>query len=355
MQTRREFVKTAGALVGAALLPKPRAMAFGPPPGRKTKHVIFIAFAGGVRSRETILAPQNVPNLMALAERGIRENARGFNPTLFEYVRKELKLPASEAWLSTTAGAQQLNFSHGLHKDYGPAYGANVIAGDGVFNADLTDAIMKLGRGKPPGEAEEALVLKLRSAMHPDFAAPADHNLNDQAAAARIERYLMNEITGNSTRDLTGPGAADAKAIRVAANILQIFRPTLLGIVLGEADTAHGSFNRYVEIIRRNDEELGKLFKLVRADQDLKDSTAIFLLPEFGRDKDLNQRSGLDHGDASDELHKVALIASGPDLPVGKSFGDEIASVDVCATVGALLGVKTPVAQGSRIRRLALS
>jgi hypothetical protein len=93
----------------------------------------------------------------------------------------------------------------------------------------------------------------------------------------------------------------------------------------------------------------------VRADQDLKDSTAIFLLPEFGRDKDLNQRSGLDHGDASDELHKVALIASGPDLPVGKSFGDEIASTDVCATVGALLGVKTPVAQGSRIRRLALS
>ncbi|MFO0985575.1 MAG: hypothetical protein U1E76_28215 [Planctomycetota bacterium] len=382
---RREFLQQTGSFVGGALLARMAAaapaLAMPAAGGRKTRRVLFVAFAGGVRSRETILAPQNVPNLMALAERGtvfpatrvmnvghfgatlslftgcteymgIRENTRGFNPTLFEYVRKQLKLPASDVWLSTTAGAQQLNFSYGLHKDYGPAYGANVIAGDGLFNADLTDAVTRLGSPRALAESEEALVLKLRSAMRPDFALAAGERLNDQEAAARIERYLLNEITGHSTRDLTGPGAADAKAIRVGASILQLFRPRLLGIVLGEADTAHGSYNRYVEIIRRNDEELGKLFKLIDKDQELSDSTAVFLLPEFGRDKDLNQRNGLDHGDQSDELLKVAMIAAGPDFPRGKTATEDIASIDVCPTIGALLGVKTPQAQGGRLKKL---
>ena len=76
------------------------------------------------------------------------------------------------------------------------------------------------------------------------------------------------------------------------------------------------------------------------------------MLPEFGRDKDLNQRSGLDHGDQSDELLEVALIAAGPDFPQKRTFTDDIASIDVCPTIGALLGVKTPFAQGARIKKL---
>ena len=128
----------------------------------------MIAFAGGVRTRETFGTPANVPNLQAMADegvlytrvrsanlghfgaalslftgiseaRGIRENSRGPDPTLFEYVRKDLGLPASEVWISTSGGAQQTNYSYGLHQGYGPQYGANTLDGDGLFNEEFRD------------------------------------------------------------------------------------------------------------------------------------------------------------------------------------------------------------------------
>ena len=40
-------------------------------PALKTKRVLVVLFAGGVRSRDTIGTPANVPNLMRLAKQGL--------------------------------------------------------------------------------------------------------------------------------------------------------------------------------------------------------------------------------------------------------------------------------------------
>src|SRR5262249_1557233 len=156
--------KAAGVAAGAAALPPPAlaALARIPRLGKyKTERAIVVAFAGGVRSRETIGAPANVPNLMKIAKggvlftntraanlghfgasspiftgiggpQGIRENDRGDFPTLFEYLRKQLGLGANEVWLSATGGVQQQNFTHSYHRSYGAPYGANLISSDGI-------------------------------------------------------------------------------------------------------------------------------------------------------------------------------------------------------------------------------
>ena len=142
-------------------------------------------------------------------------------------------------------------------------------------------------------------------------------------------------------------GAGDAKALRIAGNILQIFRPQLLCVSLTSADVAHGSYNAYVDVIRRNDQELGRIVDTVNGDPQLKDSTSIFVLPEFGRDRDLNLRRGLDHGDDSDELHKVALVAWGPDFRKGRVVNQEVRSLDVMPTVAGLFGAPAGGARGT--------
>ena len=53
--------------------------------------------------------------------------------------------------------------------------------------------------------------------------------------------------------------AADAKALRTARNLLAVFKPRVVGVVLQQADIAHGSFNGYAEIVRRNDAAIGEL------------------------------------------------------------------------------------------------
>lgn len=370
---RRLFLGGAAAATAMALSPTARARSF----ERKTKHVVLIAFAGGVRTRETFATPGNVPTLVSLAEegvlykrvkssnlghfgaalslftgvsepRGIRENARGEDPTLFEYVRKQLDLPASDVWVSTSGGAQQTNYSYSVHPDYGARFGANAVDGDGLFNAEFRSIVAALGRPRTLGDRESALLARMKDSLGRGAAGTA---LNSPESAAQIERFILEELTGGAS-DLRGANAADAKAIRVARNLLVLFKPRLISIVLQNADVAHTSFNGYVDVVRQNDAAIGDLMKAIRADASLRDSTAVLVCPEFGRDRDLNSRRGLDHGDGSDELEYVSAVAWGPDFARKRVIEDDVQAVDMCPTVCELLGASSPHSKAKRLPRL---
>ena len=372
--SRRGFLKGSGvAMMGLPWLSSP---AFAKKK-YKTKHVVMVAFAGGVRSRETVEKPSNIPNLMRIAEqgiicpkidvmnnghfgatmsiftgkrefRGIRENERGENPTVFEYVRKGATLPANMVWLSTSGGAQQRNLVYSGHEDYGEKYGANLIDADGVFNTEFRKVIDSFGRPSVPTDKEIEVVGKLRGAMQ---APPKMANgvSNDADTIDRLQRYILQEIAGKTAR-ITGPGSSDARAIQVAVSVLRIFKPTMLGVVLQNADIAHGSFNAYENVIKRADEQLGVLWDSVQADPELRDSTTIMVLPEFGRDRNLNQRNGLDHGDNTPQLRQVAMVGAGPDFKSGKVISSAMKSIDVCPTACELLGVKSEHVDGKIMR-----
>lgn len=369
---RRQFLLTSGLGLGAAAL-CPSAFAAG---NRKTKHVVLVALAGGVRSKETIESPDNIPNLMRIAGGGvvcpnvkaenvghygaalslftgnvevfgIREYGRSENPTLFEYLRKGLALPANSVWLSTTNGNQQTNFSYGVHPKYGQRFGANLISADGVFNAEFKQIVNSFGTPKIPSEQEADVVTRMRDAID---LRPGDKSLSADAVSQRsVEQFILEEI-GGKTVSLTGPGASDAKALRVASNILRVFKPTFLGVALQEADVAHNSFNSYVEIIRRNDAEIGRLYDTIQQDPELRDSTTMFVVPEFGRDRDLNERNGLDHGDGSTELNRVAMFAWGADVRANKTVKESIATIDLAPTICHLFDVKSEYAHGKVLR-----
>ena len=242
--TRRGFLKTGAALAGAVALRQP-LLAAATSSSTKTKRVLLVLFAGGVRSRDTLGTPMNVPNLMRLAEKGvvfpncgsanlghygaslsiltgvpeymgIRENSRGYNPTVFEYLRKELKLPASSTWLSANNGSQGVNFAYGLNKGWGSPYGANVIDGDGIFNQEFREVLAQFGTPRADSAKEYETLGRLRGSIEDRVGAKA---LNDDATAARVEKYIVDELTNNETVSLTGPGAGDAKALRIAGNI----------------------------------------------------------------------------------------------------------------------------------------
>jgi len=367
--TRRKFLGSSAAAVGLTALPK--LPAFVAPPG-KTKHVVLVAFAGGVRAKEVIGTPANVPNLMRIASQGIvmpnircenvghygaalsiftgnveylgiRENEKGTNPTLFEYLRKDAGLSASDVWLSTAGGAQGRLFASSTHANYGESYAANVLDGDGIFNVEFKKVLDSFGRPRADAAKDRQALEILGKALDPRQVESIQGGKRiDPDQMRRVESFLLEELSGSNTR-VTGPGAPDVKAIRIGLNLLRVFKPRVLGITLQSHDIAHGSFNGYVEVIRRNDEELGKLWDAIQQDPSLKDCTSIFVLPEFGRDKDLNQRNGLDHGDRSDEMLKVFLVAAGPDLKKNKIVASEARTIDVCPTVLSLF-TKKPAA-----------
>jgi hypothetical protein len=341
---------------------------------------VIVAFAGGVRSRDTIGTPANVPNLLRIAKsgvlfpnthssnlghfgaalsiftgtadfQGIRENDRGDFPTVFEYLRKQLSLPANDVWLSATGGVQQQNFTHSYHRSYGAAYGANLISGDGIFNAEFQSILGSFGKVRAASEPEAEILAKLRGALSEEFRGRngATSELNPPEALRSIEKFILDELNQGTSR-ITGPGAGDAKTMRIAGNLFRGFKPKVLGVVLQNHDVAHARYNEYIEVIRRNDEELGRLWDGIQADPTLRATTSIFILPEFGRNKDLNERNGLDHGDGSPDINIISLVVAGPDFKKDQVIKKDVTALDVCPTVCELLGAKPEMAKGKPIK-----
>lgn len=372
----RRTILRSGALgaltLGAKALPSRAVSGVSP----RVERIVIVALAGGVRTRETLGTPSNVPNLMRLAEhgvlfprtrasnlghfgatlsiftgisesRGIRDNARGTDPTLFEYLRKDLGLKASEVWISTSGGAQEANLAYSLHPDYGSRFGAGTLDGDGIFNTEFNALLGTYGKPRDLGIKEQALFERMRGSI----GGAEQEALASVDSVERVESFLLEELR-RGTQDIKGIGAADAKAFRVARNLLAVFRPRILAVVLRDADVAHGNFNNYVQVIRRNDEMLGELWGCVQADPELASTTAMFVLPEFGRDADLNSRRGLDHGDGSEDLNYVSLLCLGPGFRRGEVAREEVSTIDVCATVCALAGADARYARGKRLPRL---
>jgi hypothetical protein len=273
--------------------------------------------------------------------RGIRENSRGPDPTIFEYLRKDLQLDKGDVWVTTSGGAQQVNYSYGLHPDYGAQYGANILDGDGIFNREFEGLLDRWGKPKDMPADEKAILDRLRRGLGTGDA------VKDAEQQARVEEYILNELT-RGTSDIRGAAAGDRKALRLARNLLSIFKPKVTGVVLQNADIAHGSYNGYVEVVRQNDAAIGELMTAIREDEELAATTAVFVCPEFGRDSDLNARRGLDHGDGSDDLRTVGGVCWGPDFKRGVEV-DGHRTIDLMATICDLFGANAKYAKGSKL------
>src|SRR6476659_4967114 len=156
-RSRREFLReaTGAVAVGTLLCPYPLS-ALALPRARKA---IVVTFGGGARDDETF-APDgqdNIPHMLTeLAPRstfftqvinrgilghyvataslatGVYETVNNFAsippeyPTVFEYFRRDLKRPPSDAWVvAPSNGFNRIGESN--HRAYGPGLGARVI------------------------------------------------------------------------------------------------------------------------------------------------------------------------------------------------------------------------------------
>src|SRR5947207_14430055 len=168
-RNRREFLRdAAGLALGSTLLPSRLLARSGV--AQKDRKVVVITFGGGARDQETF-APEgqeNIPNLLkelipqssfftqvvnrgilghyvatASLATGVYETINNFaslppeSPTIFEYFRKELKRPSSDAWvIAPSNGFNRIGESS--HRSFGPGTGARVILPKHLLTAAMS-------------------------------------------------------------------------------------------------------------------------------------------------------------------------------------------------------------------------
>jgi hypothetical protein len=362
------------AWLGGAAPPAARAG----PAAPRCEHVVLVIFGGGVRTKEFLGRPDLLPNVRQIGAAGLASAgwARGGDthegasaailtgvdqpgaydagrpppwPTVLEYARKGLSLSDRDAWFASYADGPALLLAASAHGEYGRASAPGLAYGDGPFGEPMRSLLALYGRPSPTKEATWALLAGLRAASSSDEVAPrarATPVLDPASAEAlRLETALLEEVDRRA-RDIAGANAQDARAVRAAAFVLRAFRPRLVVVRLGQADVAHGNLFSYWDVLKRNDAEVGRLRAVIAADPALRDTTALFVVPDMGRDEEQNAGGGYDHADGSADATTVAVVAEGAGIRRGATPKGRPSVRDLCPTIGRLLGFPTPYAQG---------
>ena len=368
-RSRRDFLRdSAGLALGSTLLRSPLARAATLPKSRK---VIVVTFGGGARDQETF-APEgqeNVPNMMreliprasfftqvvnrgilghyvatASLATGVYETINNFaslppeNPTVFEYYRKDLKRPSSDAWVvAPSNGFNRIGESN--HRSYGTGLGARVILPKHLLKAAMT------------GSKTDYEHL-LRDNYETPYYTPELSGKDFELEQLEMILKLSADDFRAHARTLSSP---DELSVYIVHQLMRHVAPSLLWITLHDIDVAHaGAYSLYIEGIRRTDRLCAELWKTIESEPEYAGKTTMLVLPDFGRDADNDSGgNGFQHHRTGDALSRTTwLVAIGPGIREGVVYDRATESLDLVPTLGAILGFSPSLAQGKPIREL---
>jgi hypothetical protein len=367
--TRRSFLRSAAAVGTASRL-------FGFAPLRaaalpREQKTVVVTFGGGARDEETF-APEgqeNIPHLMnelipqatfctqvvnhgilghyvatATLATGVYEQFDNFadvapkNPTVFEYFRKGLGRPATDTWvIAPSNGFNRIGQSDGTQ--FAPGFGAQVI---------LPKHLLASALSKTSTSSAGLDFLLQDNYEDPLFTPPAVQSNVQLSGLIEMLHLSVDEFTHHA-KTLS---SADELSVYVMRQLMRQFAPSLLWITLHDMDIAHsGAYSLYLEGIRRTDRLCAEIWQMIENDPEYKGRTTLLILPDFGRDSDFSASgNGFQHHRTGDPLSRTTwMMALGPHIRQSRTVDRPLDSLDLVATLGAMMNFATPSAKGKPI------
>jgi hypothetical protein len=361
---RREFLRYAAGLgVSSTLLGFSPLHAAALPSGRK---IIVVTFGGGARDEETF-APegqQNIPNMLgtllpqstffgrvenhgilghyvatASLATGVYETFDNFaavppaNPTVFEYFRKDLGRPGTDAWVvAPSNGFNRIGESE--NRRYGRGLGAGVILPKRLLKAAMRTT------------SQSGYAHLLRDNYEDPFFTP--ETAGNEVELRQLEELLRLSV-GEFTKHALTLNSPDELSVYIAQQLMKQFAPSLLWITLHDIDVAHsGAYSLYLQGIQRSDRLCAEIWQAAQTEPDYAGKTTMFILPDFGRDSDFSAGgNGFQHHRTGDALSRTTwMMVMGRGIRPGEFVDRPVESLDLVPTLGALLGFSTPLARG---------
>lgn len=366
-ESRRDFLRSAAGLAIGSALMGASPFLHGEAVRRKRK-VIVITFGGGARDQETF-APEgqeNIPNMMrelipqssffshvtnrgilghyvatASLATGVYETLNNFaavppeHPTVFEYFRRDLKRPATDAWVVA------------------PSNGFNRIGESGCrsYGEGATVILPKhlLAAAQPGGaDLEHLLRDNYESPLYTPELGGGEFELEQ---LNRILRLSVDDFTAHA-RTLSSP---DELSVYIAKRLMQQEAPSLLWITMHDIDVAHsGAYSLYIDGIRRTDRLCAELWQAVESHPEYAGNTTMFILPDFGRDADYDAGgNGFQHHRTGDLASRTTwMMALGAGVKPGVIYDEPMQSIDLVPSLGAIMGFSPVESNGKPIPEL---
>jgi len=378
--SKRRFIQLAGLSIANRVLPS-RLWGAAKQPGAGRK-VIIVTFGGGVRYAETF-APEglrNIPRLVEMKPHGLffrscanagvlshynatasiltgnwqRVDDFGFqppaSPTIFEFYRKATGVGPTDAWAIATNKSFSM-IGSGSGRDLGQRYGPNLVLPKQL----LLEAVENMAGTKvDAGVANRENVLRhLETVLSEGYEGvgwtifKAGRQL-DRAVRETLAHALVEYINGPEA-----PSSGDELTFFIAREVMREFAPRLMLVNFWDMDVAHwGSYSLYLQAITKTDRLTYLLWEEIESNPNYKDKTTLLILPELGRDGDLNTANGfLNHRSGDASCRNMWMLAMGAGVPAGE-IERPVFHVDLAATAGELLGIKAGEMTGRPMREI---
>lgn len=370
-RTRREFLRDVGGMaVGTAFMNTVNPFAHGMSLKKKRKTIV-VTFGGGARDQETFAleGQMNIPHMLrelipqssfftqvtncgilghyvatASLATGVYETLNNFSavppdhPTVFEYFRKDLGRPGSDAWVvAPSNGFNRIGESD--CRSYGPEFGAQVILPKHLLSA------ASIGRHADYDHL-----------LHDNYETPlyVPHLEGGEFELKQLEQILklsVSDFTAHA-RTLSSP---DELSVYIARRLMHQESPSLLWLTMHDIDVAHsGAFSLYVDAIRRTDRLCAELWNAIQQEPEYAGNTTLLILPDFGRDADEDSGgNGFQHHRTGDPASRTTwMMALGAGVRQGIVYDTPIQSIDLVPTLGSMMGFDAAQSQGKPIKEL---
>ena len=368
--SRRDFLRgAAGLALGSALLGG-SPFIYGATAAKRRK-VIVITFGGGARDQETF-APEgqeNIPHLMkelipqasfftqvmnrgilghyvatASLATGVYETLNNFSsvppdhPTVFEYYRKDLNRPSSDAWVvAPSNGFNRIGESD--YRTYGNGLGATVVLPKHLLSA-----------------ANSSATTDYDHLLHDSYESPL---YTPQLAGSEFELQQLEMILKLSVDDFMAHArtvsSPDELSVYIVKRLMQQEAPSLLWVTMHDIDIAHaGAYSLYVDAIRRTDRLCAELWQAAQSEPEYAGNTTLFILPDFGRDADQDAGgNGFQHHRTGDTASRTTwMLALGAGVRQGVVYDRPMQSIDLVPSIGSIMGFSASLSQGKPIQEL---
>ena len=368
--SRRDFLRDAARMALGATLMGASPFVHGQAAAKKRK-VIVITFGGGARDQETF-APEgqeNIPHLLhelipqssffthvtnqgilghyvatASLATGVYETLNNFSaiapehPTVFEYFRKDLKRPPSDAWVvAPSNGFNRIGESE--CRSYGSGLGARVVLPKHLLSATTS------GRAT---DYEHLLRDNYETPLYVPQIGGGEFELR------QLETILKLSVDDFRAHALT-VSSPDELSVYIAKRLMKQESPSLLWITMHDIDIAHsGAYSLYIDAIQRTDRLCAEIWKAVQSEPEYAGNTTLLILPDFGRDSDQDPGgNGFQHHRTGDAASRTTwMMALGAGTRQGVVYDRPLQSIDLVPSLGAMMGFSPALSQGKPIKEL---
>jgi hypothetical protein len=329
------------------------------------KKVVVVTFGGGARDEETFAeaGQRYIPRMLGelipqasfftqVVNRGILghyvanasmatgcyETFDNFtpvspaHPTLFEYYRRDRQRGSDDVWvIAPSNGFDRIGASSA--PGYGSKLGATM-----VLPKRLLGGLSK-GRSEPFDHLLRDSYEDTSTVMVSD-----QHAISLVALAERLKLPADQFLA--YAANVTSP---DELSLYIAQHLMATLAPSLIWVTLHDIDIAHaGAYSLYTGAISRTDRICAELWKSIQQNPEYNGKTAMFILPDFGRDGDFEPGgNGFQHHRTGDPLSRTTwMLALGAGVRENVSVDRLIESVDLVPTLATLLGCNARFATG---------